>query len=98
MRAHRERRSGQFFPKGAKQCLAVKASPLRRVDQSGARDLYVISTEAGEVLYPAVKPLVVSVDPDDAILIRPVEGFFPPEKEKNDGRKAPGAETEKEKP
>ncbi len=71
---------------------------LRRVDQSGARDLYVIATGGGEVLYPAVKPLVVSVDPDDAILIRPVEGFFPSGKEdgQTDLKPGPGAEAEKE--
>lgn len=49
---------------------------LRDVDQSSRHDLYVIETDAGEVLFPAVKEFVDRVDPEEGIFIRPIEGFF----------------------
>ena len=49
---------------------------IRSVDLSGRHDLYVIDTPSGEVLFPAVSQFVAKIDPDDAIEIRPIPGFF----------------------
>ncbi len=46
------------------------------VNTNGARDLYVIRTENGEFLVPAVKPLVSKIDPDDAVYVSPIPGLL----------------------
>ena len=46
------------------------------VNTNGARDLYVIRTESGDFMVPAVKPLVTRIDPDDAIYVNPIPGLL----------------------
>lgn len=49
---------------------------LTDVNTNGARDLYVVRTDTGEYLIPAVPELVTLVDPDDAIYVRPIPGLL----------------------
>ncbi len=49
---------------------------LREVINRGASDIYVIDTENGERMMPAVEEFVKRVDPDAGIYIRPIEGMF----------------------
>ena len=46
------------------------------VNTSGARDLYVVRTEKGDFMVPAVKPLVTRIDPDDAVYVDPIPGLL----------------------
>ena len=46
------------------------------VNTSGARDLYVVRTEKGDFMVPAVKPLVARIDPDDAVYVDPIPGLL----------------------
>ncbi|MBO4217175.1 MAG: 16S rRNA processing protein RimM [Clostridia bacterium] len=41
-----------------------------------ASDIYVIDTDAGEVLFPVVSEFIEKVDESDAVYIRPIPGFF----------------------
>ncbi len=49
---------------------------LREVIKRGASDIYVIDTENGERMMPAVKEFVKRVDAETGIYIRPIEGMF----------------------
>ena len=49
---------------------------LREVINRGASDIYVIDTEDGERMMPAVKEFVKHVDVENGIYIRPIEGMF----------------------
>lgn len=49
---------------------------LREVINRGASDIYVIDTENGERMMPAVKEFVKRVDAENGIYIRPIEGMF----------------------
>ena len=49
---------------------------LTDVNTNGARDLYVIRTESGDFMVPAVKPLVDKIDPDDAVYVNPIPGLL----------------------
>ena len=49
---------------------------LTDVNTNGARDLYIVRTETGEHMVPAVPEFVVRVDTDDAIYIRPIPGLI----------------------
>ncbi len=49
---------------------------LKDVNTSGVRDLYVVRTERGESLVPAVPEFIVRIDPDDAVYIRPIPGLI----------------------
>lgn len=49
---------------------------LREVINRGASDIYVIDTENGECMMPAVKEFVKRVDVETGIYIRPIEGMF----------------------
>ena len=42
----------------------------------GASDIYVIRTETGEAMVPAVPAFVKSVDAEAGISILPIEGMF----------------------
>ena len=42
----------------------------------GASDIYVIRTEAGESMMPAVDEFVVEIDLDRGVFVRPIEGMF----------------------
>ena len=46
------------------------------VNTSGARDLYIIRTESGDHMVPAVPELVTRIDPEDAVYIRPIPGLL----------------------
>ena len=46
------------------------------VNTSGARDLYIVRTESGTHMVPAVPEFVVRIDTDDAVYIRPIAGLL----------------------
>ena len=54
----------------------VTYGTLREVINRGASDIYVIDTEGGERMMPAVKEFVKRVDVESGIYIRPIEGMF----------------------
>lgn len=49
---------------------------LADVNTSGARDLYIVRTQTGDYMVPAVPELVTRIDPDEAIYIRPIPGLL----------------------
>ena len=49
---------------------------LTDVNQRGARDLYIVRTESGEYMVPAVPEFIVKIDSDDAIYVRPIPGLL----------------------
>lgn len=53
---------------------------LKEVFNSGASDIYVVETEAGDRMIPAVEEFVVRIDDgpdgDEGIRVRPIEGMF----------------------
>jgi 16S rRNA processing protein RimM len=46
------------------------------VNTAGARDLYVVRNAHGEHMVPAVPELVVRIDPDRAVYMRPIPGLL----------------------
>lgn len=42
----------------------------------GASDIYVVKTESGERMMPAVKEFVDRIEPDKAIFVRPIPGML----------------------
>ena len=46
------------------------------VINTGASDIYVIKTENGEAMMPAVKEFVKDIDLDKGVLVKPIEGMF----------------------
>ena len=49
---------------------------LADINTSGARDLYIVRTQTGDYMVPAVPELVTRIDPDEAIYIRPIPGLL----------------------
>lgn len=49
---------------------------LLDINTSGARDLYIVKTENGEFMVPAVPEFIVKIDVDDAVYIRPIPGLL----------------------
>lgn len=49
---------------------------LKDVNTSTARDLYVVKTQTGEYMIPAVPEFITHIDPDDAIYLRPIPGLL----------------------
>lgn len=49
---------------------------LADVTNSGAQDIYVVKTENGEVMVPAVPEFLVKTDPETGIFLRPIDGMF----------------------
>lgn len=49
---------------------------LKEIINRGASDIYVIQTEKGERMMPAVSEFVISVDIEKGIFVRPIEGMF----------------------
>lgn len=49
---------------------------VREVDTSRKTTLYVIDTEAGEVLLPAVAEFVKEIDIERGLTVRPIPGLF----------------------
>lgn len=46
------------------------------VMNTGASDIYVIETEKGEAMIPAVKEFVKKVDLECGVFVKPIEGMF----------------------
>ena len=46
------------------------------VNTQGVRDLYIVRTESGDHMVPAVPEFVIRIDPDDAVYIRPIAGLL----------------------
>lgn len=49
---------------------------LKDINTASARDLYIVKTPSGEYMIPAVPELIVKIDPDDAIYVRPIPGLL----------------------
>lgn len=49
---------------------------IKEVINAGASDIYVISTDGGERMMPAVSEFVRSIDLERGIFISPIEGMF----------------------
>ena len=49
---------------------------LKEVINRGASDLYVVKTESGEVMIPAVDEFIDRVEVGKAVYIRPIPGMF----------------------
>lgn len=46
------------------------------VINTGASDIYVIKTDSGEAMMPAVEEFVKEIDLDKGIYVKPIEGIF----------------------
>ena len=46
------------------------------VMNTGASDIYVIKTETGEAMIPAVAEFVKNIDLEEGVFIKPIEGMF----------------------
>ena len=53
-----------------------KLGTLKEVINRGSSDIYVIDTDSGERLVPAVDEFVKKVDVDKGIYLKPIEGMF----------------------
>jgi 16S rRNA processing protein RimM len=49
---------------------------LKSVQNLGASDIYTVQTEKGERMMPAVSEFVISVELDEGIYVRPIEGML----------------------
>lgn len=49
---------------------------LKEIINRGAADIYVVETENGERMMPAVNEFVISVDIEKGIFVRPIEGML----------------------
>ena len=49
---------------------------LKNITQQGGADLYYVETPLGESIVPAVPEFIVSIDPDDAVYVRPIPGLL----------------------
>lgn len=49
---------------------------LKSVQNLGASDIYTVETEKGERMMPAVSEFVISVELDEGIYVRPIEGML----------------------
>lgn len=49
---------------------------LTQIINRGASDIYVVSTERGERMIPAVDQFVISVDISKGLFVRPIEGML----------------------
>ena len=49
---------------------------LKEIINRGASDIYVVQTENGERMMPAVSEFVISVDIQKGIFVRPIEGML----------------------
>ena len=53
-----------------------KYGEITDVINTGASDIYVIKTESGEAMMPAVDEFVKKIDLDTGIYVKPIEGMF----------------------
>ena len=49
---------------------------LVEIINRGASDIYVVNTENGERMIPAVDQFIISVDIEKGVLVRPIEGML----------------------
>lgn len=49
---------------------------LSEIINRGASDIYVVSTENGEKMIPAVDQFIISVDISKGVFVRPIEGML----------------------
>lgn len=49
---------------------------LKEIINRGAADIYVVATESGERMIPAVEEFVISIDIEKGIFVRPIDGMF----------------------
>lgn len=49
---------------------------LKEIINRGASDIYVVKTESGEAMIPAVDEFIISLDINKGIFVRPIEGMF----------------------
>jgi 16S rRNA processing protein RimM len=49
---------------------------LTQIINRGASDIYVVATERGERMIPAVDEFIISVDIKNGVFIRPIEGML----------------------
>jgi 16S rRNA processing protein RimM len=49
---------------------------LKEIINRGASDIYVVDTEGGERMMPAVEEFVKEVNPEKGIFVSPIEGMF----------------------
>ena len=49
---------------------------LTQIINRGASDIYVVSTSNGERMIPAVDEFIISVDIENGIFVRPIEGML----------------------
>ena len=54
----------------------VKYGEVTDVINTGASDIYVIKTDLGEAMIPAVKEFIKEVDLEKGIYVQPIEGMF----------------------
>ncbi len=49
---------------------------LKEIINRGASDIYVVATENGEKMIPAVDQFIISIDINSGIFVRPIEGML----------------------
>ena len=49
---------------------------LSEIINRGASDIYVVKTEQGERMIPAVDEFIISIDINEGIFVRPISGMF----------------------
>ena len=55
---------------------AVEYGKIIDVMNTGASDIYVIKTQTGEAMMPAVKEFVKEIDLEKGVFVKPIEGMF----------------------
>ena len=55
---------------------AKKYGKLTDIINRGASDIYVVMTEHGERMIPAVDEFIISINIEKGIFVRPIEGMF----------------------
>ena len=53
-----------------------KYGTLSEIINRGASDIYVVSTDKGERMIPAVDQFIISIDIEQGIYVRPIEGML----------------------
>ena len=54
----------------------IRYGTLKEIINRGAADIYVVKTENGEAMIPAVDEFIISVDVNKGVYVRPIEGMF----------------------
>lgn len=49
---------------------------VREIINRGASDIYVVSTENGERMIPAVDEFIIRIDINEGVFVRPIEGML----------------------